>query len=228
MLNKKQSILAVLSVLSILPYCAVQSAIIDFEEFATTVDPATSMSTSPGFGIETKGYNLTPGTWTTAPDYLDDMHIINAVPSSTSTDADGFYPYNETVVAGGHYDMYLERADGGEFSLYKFDFGGYVDSTGIAKESDFTVYGFFEDGSSSIWRDFSPDGDEGFETMYLGVEGEGWHGLSAVMFEHWGAGSDQGSFALDNIKVSTVPVPAAVWLFGSGLLGLAGVARRKV
>ena len=28
--------------------------------------------------------------------------------------------------------------------------------------------------------------------------------------------------------VSTVPVPAAVWLFGSGLLALIGVARRKV
>lgn len=28
-------------------------------------------------------------------------------------------------------------------------------------------------------------------------------------------------------SVSAVPVPAAVWLFGSGLLGLAGVARRR-
>ena len=28
-------------------------------------------------------------------------------------------------------------------------------------------------------------------------------------------------------EVSAVPVPAAVWLFGSGLLGLVGVARRK-
>lgn len=28
-------------------------------------------------------------------------------------------------------------------------------------------------------------------------------------------------------NVSTVPVPAAAWLFGSGLLGLVGVARRK-
>lgn len=28
-------------------------------------------------------------------------------------------------------------------------------------------------------------------------------------------------------KVATVPVPAAVWLFGSGLLGLIGMARRK-
>lgn len=29
-------------------------------------------------------------------------------------------------------------------------------------------------------------------------------------------------------SVATVPVPAAVWLFGSGLLGLIGMARRKV
>ena len=29
------------------------------------------------------------------------------------------------------------------------------------------------------------------------------------------------------LSVSAVPVPAAVWLFGSGLLGLVGVARRK-
>jgi len=34
------------------------------------------------------------------------------------------------------------------------------------------------------------------------------------------------SLTLTNI--SSVPVPAAVWLFGSGLLGLIGVARRKV
>ena len=32
---------------------------------------------------------------------------------------------------------------------------------------------------------------------------------------------------LDGTVASVVPVPAAVWLFGSGLLGLVGVARRK-
>ncbi|MDT8283315.1 MAG: VPLPA-CTERM sorting domain-containing protein [Gammaproteobacteria bacterium] len=30
-----------------------------------------------------------------------------------------------------------------------------------------------------------------------------------------------------SITPSAVPVPAAVWLFGSGLLGLVGVARRR-
>ena len=31
----------------------------------------------------------------------------------------------------------------------------------------------------------------------------------------------------DNVTVSQVPIPAAVWLFGSGLIGLIGIARRK-
>lgn len=30
------------------------------------------------------------------------------------------------------------------------------------------------------------------------------------------------------IRVSTIPIPASVWLFGSGLIGLFGVARRKM
>jgi len=32
---------------------------------------------------------------------------------------------------------------------------------------------------------------------------------------------------IDNFKLTAVPVPAAVWLFGSGLIGLVGLARRK-
>jgi len=42
--------------------------------------------------------------------------------------------------------------------------------------------------------------------------------------DDWGAWAQ---FRADSVNVSTVPVPGAVWLFGSGLLGLIGVARRK-
>ena len=31
----------------------------------------------------------------------------------------------------------------------------------------------------------------------------------------------------DNLTYQVVPIPAAVWLFGSGLLGLIGISRRK-
>lgn len=41
--------------------------------------------------------------------------------------------------------------------------------------------------------------------------------------------SGDGSWGIDNIEYgsSAVPVPAAAWLFGSGLIGLVGVARRR-
>ncbi len=35
------------------------------------------------------------------------------------------------------------------------------------------------------------------------------------------------SIAFDNFSITPVPVPAAIWLFGSGLIGLIGIARRK-
>ncbi|MCP4769097.1 MAG: PEP-CTERM sorting domain-containing protein [Gammaproteobacteria bacterium] len=35
-----------------------------------------------------------------------------------------------------------------------------------------------------------------------------------------------GSGALDNLTYSVVPVPAAVWLFGTALLGFIGLSRR--
>ena len=45
------------------------------------------------------------------------------------------------------------------------------------------------------------------------------------------AGGSTSFLEIDNVSVtadvSAVPVPAAVWLFGSGLLGLVGMARRK-
>ena len=31
-----------------------------------------------------------------------------------------------------------------------------------------------------------------------------------------------------NVNISAVPVPAAIWLFGSALMGIAGISRRKV
>ncbi len=39
---------------------------------------------------------------------------------------------------------------------------------------------------------------------------------------------NDATFLLTNTSVTSVPVPAAAWLFGSGLLGLAGIARRRL
>ena len=41
------------------------------------------------------------------------------------------------------------------------------------------------------------------------------------------ANFDAQELTITSYTPSAIPVPAAVWLFGSGLLGLVGVARRK-
>jgi hypothetical protein len=39
--------------------------------------------------------------------------------------------------------------------------------------------------------------------------------------------SPSTAMMLDNLSITAVPVPATIWLFGSGLIGLIGFARRK-
>ena len=52
--------------------------------------------------------------------------------------------------------------------------------------------------------------------------------MSNLSFLMFAPISDVSAYpGLDSVSLSAVPVPAAVWLFGSGLLGLIGVARRK-
>jgi hypothetical protein len=50
-------------------------------------------------------------------------------------------------------------------------------------------------------------------------------GLTSGTYE-WTWGSDASADSL-TLNVSSVPLPAAAWLFGSALLGLVGVAKRK-
>ncbi len=51
------------------------------------------------------------------------------------------------------------------------------------------------------------------------VNGETWFGFDNTLYTE--------QFNITITKVPAVPVPAAAWLFGSGLLGLVGVARRR-
>ena len=68
-----------------------------------------------------------------------------------------------------------------------------------------------------------------------GLDAAGWDSLGGTteansLGQIVGFGSltgGLGSMSYILTPVSAVPVPAAVWLFGSGLLGLVGVARRK-
>jgi len=66
------------------------------------------------------------------------------------------------------------------------------------------------------------DGVAGFFTGELMFSTSGGNSGS------WYSGNQYGfDYASINGTVSVIPVPTAVWLFGSGLLSLIGLARRK-
>jgi len=71
----------------------------------------------------------------------------------------------------------------------------------------------------------------GSDNFILGISMDGgttWSGDTSVTL--LGANSYAVGFingTVLEVDVRVVPVPAAVWLFGSGLLGLVGIARRR-
>ncbi|MFK5947582.1 MAG: VPLPA-CTERM sorting domain-containing protein [Methylococcales bacterium] len=77
---------------------------------------------------------------------------------------------------------------------------------------------------------FNTVGQAGFGTtlgqLSLGTDdGIGGSPMDNGPFTNFNANFDMTSITVT--KISAIPVPAAVWLFGSGLVGLAGIARRR-
>ena len=74
----------------------------------------------------------------------------------------------------------------------------------------------------------------GSDNFILGLNnGSGWMSDSAVVSLGANAysvtfGTGANVIEVDVEIVPAIPVPAAIWLFGSGLLGLVGIARRKL
>lgn len=81
-------------------------------------------------------------------------------------------------------------------------------------------------------------GGEGIENDFLGIyrEVDFFNTVTINQFKGFNAsgelidlssviGSD--GLAFDTLRVATVPVPAAVWLFGTGLIGLVGMGRKS-
>lgn len=66
---------------------------------------------------------------------------------------------------------------------------------------------------------------DGGLAYYIGLVSDTQFTSAAIQYDAGSGGNFL--FNVDDITTSVVPIPAAVWLFGSGLIGLIGVSRRK-
>ncbi len=121
---------------------------------------------------------------------------------------------SETLTAGTLYELKVEVGHANNIA-----FGGYSIELWA--------------GSTLLAFDNSSLGDPGIGNwqtstiQYSALSGDSALG-QALTIKLSNLGGGEANF--DNVRlnaVSSVPVPAAAWLFGSGLLGLAGIARRK-
>ncbi len=153
--------------------------------------------------------------------------IIVSVPDSSNV---GFDAFNGGPTTGFHY------GDGGNFS--------WVTISMVSGASISALDFLLGDGNPStttnlIWETFQGAtstgfGDAGFLSKGTTVGWTDTAGFTSIRVAALGFDiSSFGEFqaiALDNVRIAApavVPVPAAVWLFGSAL-GVMGVMRRKI
>jgi len=143
----------------------------------------------------------------------------NGIPVSIVLDAAGFfaaggdgYTVSENITGGA-----LPATDGylfGTKTLYTLPIGPSPMATTTWNTTTIS-------GSPTL-------GDNPSGTLPLSGDTIGGSPMSAGPFPGWNANFDITTAHVTSfIPDPVIPVPAAVWLFGSGLLGLVGVARRR-
>lgn len=215
---------------------AVQAApvTIDFEEFSAG-DRGDLVCDPPGFEnyvycsepLMSKGYTVSMDSayYSAGLVFESDLYgsIVNGADSlALRSDTLGPIAYG---AAGAGVFFSMERTDGGAFAIYSLDW-----LIGIEQNvpTQFYIHGWTMDGREVDY--LSPFGP-GQTVLGTGD----WLNLKSFRLSAYSGGTEPPGpgqpayfshyLQVDNIVVSAVPVPAAVWLFVSAL-GLLGVQRR--
>lgn len=174
------------------------------------------------------------GTSYTYSDSIISSTALNSLGGGSASSISEIYSGNGisgSAMASNSMSGMLNVAATGTVS-FNYDVSYYLDVLATNSDTGFASFSFdlglYEFGSNVNLLD-----NNEFASFFLGINQS--NGLADEASS--GAidiGLVAGLYSLDinmtqNVAstVSAVPVPAAVWLFGSGLIGLAGIARRK-
>ena len=156
-----------------------------------------------------------------------------------------FEPQSNTAALGDIFTLdivgigFIENVDGGGINLAfdgsvlnvlsvtidetVWDFGNTGISTGVLDNTSGTIDGLMVNAFSDVTGDFTVTSIEfqaiGFGSTLLT--------LSEFTLNPWASGGSVINPGYIDGSVTVVPVPVAAWLFGSGLISLIGLARRK-
>ncbi len=182
--------------------------------YANTTDTTTPGFTDP---LDDNQYSAITGGGVNGSSNFGVGFSSSRVDFSASTILDGAYFTNTTYA-------YISMRDGDTFAK-KFETGDFFTLTVQGLDATNTVTGSLDISlasgtdllSSWLWADLSSLGTVSALEFSLSSSDNGVFGMNTPAY-----------FAIDDLTfASAVPVPAAVWLFGSGLLGLIGFARRR-
>ncbi|MEA2079375.1 MAG: VPLPA-CTERM sorting domain-containing protein, partial [Pseudomonadota bacterium] len=145
----------------------------------------------------------------TASDPNNDFRVANGL-------TDGIYDELATLVPGTWYNTWTlvdNTSETYEVWMNSDPGGDAQASDQLSNDAPETVFGFRTKADADLINFFIKTGGGNSP-----VDGRFY--IDDIYLE------DTDDINLNN-PVSAVPIPAAVWLFGSGLLGLIGIARRK-
>lgn len=236
-MNRTRITTGLLGAVGLLGLATTQAAVIDFEGYAAGTiidDELAGISVSAKtFGVNTPDVAVIFDT-----DNITGGDIDLAAPFTNPMDSEQaeFFPGNVLILQEvnpcdeASCETPDDNAAGGRFTfvfdlpviLSSMDFFDIETGEGGSPIEAYDMMVSASDGSSAVpigtWAVNATGGDNTWGTVDFG-EISGVRQLDIVLF---------GSGAIDNLEYTVIPLPAALWLFGSAIAGLAGLRRRYI
>ena len=158
---------------------------------------------------------------------IDSLILNNLVISDNGSNAHQMSTGSDLLINSGQYFVLARNGDininGGVVADYVysgFTLGNTSDAIIITADGREITRLEYDAGFSSAGKST--------ELLMLSGEIENYQTTPDTFIYGAGDTGTPGTAGSSELKVSSVPVPAAIWLFGSGLLGFCGLGRKKL